>query len=180
MMYWLTNHSLRINRSWSKEKPFCTNFCTKADKRLPTPGYKKAVQQENDIWEKSSLYSTRQIQQWSGADLGFENRGGAGGVIGVLAWSVGLKLGTTRPKIGGGMHPFAPPLDPRLMIHLCMPHPVLSMYVCTNMYVLIYMYWYACTDHLHKPSSKTTIIDLGKLAWKPAYFESSLFIIHEC
>ena len=34
--------------------------------------------------------------------------------------------------------------------------------------------------HLHKPSSKTTVIDLGKRAWKPAYFESSLFIIHEC
>ena len=27
---------------------------------------------------------------------------------------------------------------------------------------------------------KTTVIDLGKLAWKPAYFEGSLFIIHEC
>ena len=34
--------------------------------------------------------------------------------------------------------------------------------------------------HLHKPSSKTIVIDLGKRAWKPAYFESSLFIIHEC
>ena len=29
-------------------------------------------------------------------------------------------------------------------------------------------------------SSKTIVIDLGKRAWKPAYFESSLFIIHEC
>ena len=36
--------------------------------------------------------------------------GGAGGVIGVLAWSVGLKLGTARPKIGGGAYaPCAPP-----------------------------------------------------------------------
>ena len=34
--------------------------------------------------------------------------------------------------------------------------------------------------HLHKPSSKTIVIDLGKRAWKSAYFESSLFIIHEC
>ena len=41
-------------------------------------------------------------------------RGGAGDVIGVLAWSVGLKLGTARPKIGGGCASLAPPLDPRL------------------------------------------------------------------
>ena len=45
----------------------------------------------------------------TGADLGFENGGGAGGVIGVLAWSVGLKLGTARPKIGGACAPCAPP-----------------------------------------------------------------------
>ena len=25
--------------------------------------------------------------------------------------------------------------------------------------------------HLHKPSSKTSVLDLGKGAWKPAYFE---------
>ena len=56
------------------------------------------------------------LHQVTGVDLGFENGGGgAGGVIGVLAWSVGLKLGTARPKIGGGMHPLCPPpLDPRL------------------------------------------------------------------
>ena len=34
--------------------------------------------------------------------------------------------------------------------------------------------------HLHKPKSKTIVIDLGKRALKPAYFESSLLIIHEC
>ena len=35
------------------------------------------------------------------------------------------------------------------------------------------------TCHLHKPSSETIAIDLAKRAWKSAYFESSLFIIHE-
>ena len=38
----------------------------------------------------------------------------------------------------------------------------------------------AWKSHLHKPSSKTIVIDLGKRAWKSACFESSLFIIHEC
>ena len=37
----------------------------------------------------------------------------------------------------------------------------------------------ALETQLHKPSSKTIVIYLGKRVWKPAYFESSLFIIHK-
>ena len=47
----------------------------------------------------------------AGADLGFENREGAGGVIGVLAWSAGAQTGHSQAKNrgGGACAPCAPP-----------------------------------------------------------------------
>ena len=42
------------------------------------------------------------------------------------------------------------------------------------MYILFFI-WPGLM-HLHKPSSKTIVIDVGKRAWKPAYFESSYLL----
>ena len=53
----------------------------------------------------------------AGADLGFENRGGARDVHRCSSVKCGAQIGHSQAKNGGGRHaPLAPPLDPRLLV----------------------------------------------------------------